>query len=86
MTGGVVLDFFATVIPSYGIKSLAIGIGSSMTIIAAIALGVVVWCLFLATVFLRLVEKHALSCVLVTVMTIAWFVDLVLFINGVYRP
>lgn len=86
MAVAVALDFFATVIPSYGFKSVAIGIGSSVTIITAIALGVVVWCLFLGVVFLRLVGKHALSSALLTVITIAWFIDLVLFLKGVYGP
>lgn len=85
MVTGVLMDFFATILPNPGCKSLAIGIGSSPEIIAAIVLGVLVWTLFLAAVFVRLMGKTALFNRVITLIKVIWFIDLVLFMYGVYH-
>jgi len=84
MVAGVVIDFFATVIPCAGFKSLAIGIGSSPAIVSAISLGVGIWTAFLAAVFIRLMGRQALFHTILIFIKIFWFIDLVLFMYGVY--
>jgi len=85
MAASVTVDFFATVIPNSGCKSLAINIGASLEIIAAITLGAFVWLLFLGAVFVRLMGKPTLFFVFISSIKILWFVDLVLFFHGVVR-
>ncbi|MFC1592143.1 hypothetical protein ACFL43_06435 [Thermodesulfobacteriota bacterium] len=84
MVVGVLIDFFATVLPHTGFKSLAIGIGTSPAIIAGIVLGVVVWTLFLAAVFVRLTGRVPLFCVMIALVKVLWFSNLVLCLHGVY--
>jgi len=84
MVAGVLIDFFATVIPHAGFKSLAINIGASAAIISGISLGVIVWTLFLAAVFVRLMGRIPLFCAMVAIIKVVWFIDLMLFMHGVY--
>lgn len=84
MVAGVLLDFFATILPNAGFKSLAIGIGSSPAIVSGIALDVLVWTAFLAGVFVRLMGRQTLYYSIIVVIKIMWFVDLVLLLYGVY--
>ena len=85
MVVGVLIDFFATILPNTGFKSLAIGIESSAELISGIILGVLVWTLFLGAVFVRLMGKQSLFYIMITVIKIAWFIDLVLVMHGVYN-
>jgi len=85
MVAGILTDFFTTILPNSGCKSLAIGIGSNPEIVAAIVLGVLVWTLFLAAVFVRIMGKTALFHGMITLIKVIWFVDLVLFVYGVYH-
>ena len=84
MVCGVVLDFFATVIPCSGFKSLAINIGGSGIIVSGIALGVLVWVLFLVAFFVRLMEKQRLFSRMITIIAIAWCADLAVLLYGIY--
>lgn len=84
MVTGVLIDFFATILPNAGFKSLAIGIGSSPEILAGITLGVLVWTVFLAAVFVRLMGRQSLYYSIIVAIKIMWFVDLVLLMYGVY--
>lgn len=85
MVLAVTTDFFITVVPNPGCKSLAINIGSSPEIITAIVLCVVVWLTFLGAVFVRLMGRMTLFFVLLVATKLLWFVDLVLFFYGVYN-
>ena len=84
MVIGVLIDFLATIIPNTGLKSLAIGIEASAEIISGIILGVFVWTLFLGAVFVRLMGKLSLFYIIITVIKVAWFIDLILVMHGVY--
>jgi hypothetical protein len=84
MGAGMLVNFFGTVIPNPGFQSLAIGIGSNTAIICAIALGVAVWTVFLAAVFVRLTGRKELFFSLIVWLKLCWFADLILFIYGVY--
>ena len=84
MVAGVLIDFFATVLPNTGFKSLAIGIGDSAPIIWGITLGVLVWTLFLVAVFIRLMERMTLFYFTIALIKVVWFIDLILFMYGVY--
>lgn len=83
MGAAVTADFFTTVVPNPGCKSLAINIGSSSEIITAIVLCVVVWLTFLGAVFVRLMGRTKLFFALLVATKLLWFVDLVLFFFGV---
>jgi len=85
MVIAVLIDFFATVIPNTGFKSLSINIGVSFPIITGTILGVIVWILFLAAVFVRLMGKMPLFYVIITVIKVVWFVELISFLYGVYN-
>jgi len=85
MVIGVLIDFLATIIPNTGFKSLAIGIEASAEIISGIILGVFVWTLFLGAVFVRLMGKLSLFYIIITVIKVAWFIDLILVMHGVYN-
>ncbi len=84
MIFGVLIDFFASVLPNSGFKSLAIGIGNNPAIITGITLGIVIWALFLAAVFVRLMDKTAFFFVLIGLIKVVWFVDIMFFMYGVY--
>ena len=84
MGGGMMINFFGTVIPNPGFQSLAIGIGSNAAIVWAIALGVAVRAGFLAAVFVRLMGRKELFFWLIVCIKISWLADLILFIYGVY--
>ncbi len=84
MSLGVIIDFYATIIPSDGFKSLAINIGASTAILTGITLEIIVWCLFLAAVFIRLMGRFPLFYFMITVIKVLWFIDLISFIYGVY--
>lgn len=85
MVFAVTADFFTTVVPNPGCKSVAINIGSSPEIITAIVLCVVAWLTFLGAVFVRLMGRMTLFFVLLVATKLLWFVDLVLFFYGVYN-
>ncbi len=84
MGAGMLINFFGTVIPNPGFQSLAIGIGSNAAIVWAISLGVAVWAVFLAAVFVRLMGRKKLFFWLIVCIKISWLADLILFIYGVY--
>ncbi len=85
MLAGILVDFFATVIPHSGFKSVAINVGSSLSIVSAMALAVLVWLLFLVSIFVRVTQQHTYYCRMLILIIILWFVDLVLFLYAVYR-
>jgi len=84
MVAGVLIDFFGTVIPHAGFKSLAIGIGVNSAMAVGIVLGVLVWMLFLCALFVRLAGNLNLFYNMLYIIKIGWFLDLVLFVRGVY--
>ena len=84
MSGGMLINFFGTVVPNPGFQSLAIGVGSNGAIVCAIALGVAVWAAFLAAIFVRLMGRRDLFFWLVAGIKVCWLADLILFIYGVY--
>lgn len=85
MCCGITIDFFATVVPWSGTKSLAINVGANPQIVAAIVLGFVPWAGFLLALVARLMGKTPLFHGLLVLIEATWFVDLVLFVIGVYQ-
>lgn len=84
MVTGVVIDFFAAILPNAGFRSQAINIGVSAVIVSAIALEILVWTAFLAAVFVRLMGRMSLYVVIITAIKVLWFIDIILFVSGVY--
>jgi hypothetical protein len=85
MVIGVLIDFFATVIPNTGFKSFAINIGASPPIMSGIIIGIFVWLLFLVSIFIRLMEKASMFYFIITLIKVLWFIDIILFMYGVYN-
>jgi len=84
MASGVVVDFFAAILPNAGFRSQAINIGVSAVIVSAITLEILVWTAFLAAVFVRLTGLMGLYLNIITAIKVIWFVDIILFVYGVY--
>jgi hypothetical protein len=85
MAAGVLIDYFATILPNTGFKSLAINIGTSVTIVLGATLGVLVWTLFLAAVFVRLMGRLTLFYVIIVAIKVMWFLNIVFYLYGVYH-
>ena len=85
MAAGVLIDYFATILPNTGFKSLAINIGTSVTIVLGATLGVLVWTLFLAAVFVRLMGRLTLFYVIIVALKVMWFLNIVFYLYGVYH-
>jgi len=84
MASGVAIDFFAAIVPNAGFRSQAINIGVSAVIVSAICLEILVWTAFLAAVFVRLTGLMGLYGNIITAIKVIWFVDIILFVYGVY--
>ncbi len=84
MTISILADFFATILPNNGFKSMSINVGSSAMIMSAISLGIFVWILFLIAVSVRVMEKYDLFNTLITAVSVLWFLDIILYMYGVY--
>jgi len=85
MTAGVALDFLVSMLPVVGVKAFKMDVtGTNPVIISAIALGFVVWLLFAAALILRHKRKTDAYHALITITEIAWFVDFIAFLYGMY--
>jgi hypothetical protein len=85
MSAGIALDFLASVLPVMKVKSLAIDIPSNPAIAGGIILGIVIWILFLASIFVWTIKKTSLFHILITVIEVLWFLSLMLFLYGIYK-
>jgi hypothetical protein len=86
MSAGVVLDFLVSMLPVLGVSFLRMNIkGSNGVIIAAIVFGFVMWMLFVAALLVRRAGKKRAFHVLVAVTEIAWFIDFITFLYGIYK-
>ena len=59
--------------------------GSNEVIVFAIGFGFFVWLLFLAALWLRRADRMAPYHSVITVTRIAWFIDFIAFLYGIYK-
>jgi hypothetical protein len=86
MSAGVALDFLVSMLPVAGVAALKMEVkGSNGAIVAAIVFGFVVWMLFAAALLVRRAGRMRAFHVLVAVTEIAWFIDFITFLYGIYK-
>ena len=86
MSCGVVLDFLLSMLPMMGVSVLKMNLpGTNGVIVFAIILGFIVWLLFLAALWLRRAGRLSAFHCLITVTQIAWFIDFIAFLYGIYK-
>jgi hypothetical protein len=85
MSVAVVIDFLGSVLPVMRVKSLAINLPGNPAITAAIFLGILVWLLFLFSLFVWKIKKIRLFHFIILSIEIIWFIDYVLLLYGVYK-
>jgi len=86
MLCGISLDFLTSMLPLAGVEFLKMDVGgTNSVIIFAIALGFCVWILFAAALIVR--AKGALEAYhrLIIIVQIAWFIDFIAFLWGIYK-
>ncbi len=86
MLCGISLDFLTSMLPLAGVDFLKMDVGgTNAVIIFAIVFGFCVWTLFAAALIVR--RKGALHAYhrLITVVQIAWFIDFIAFLWGIYK-
>jgi len=86
MTCGVVIDFLVSMLPVMGVQLFKMEVkGTNPAIMFGIAFGFVVWLLFLAALVIRTRGTLSLYHTLITVVEIAWFIDFISFLYGLYK-
>ena len=85
MSVAVLIDFLGSVLPVMRVKSLAINLPGNPAITAAIFLGILVWLLFLFSLFVWKIKKIRLFHFIILSIEIIWFIDYVLLLYGVYK-
>ena len=85
MSVAVVIDFLGSVLPVMRVKSLAINLPGNPAITAAIFLGILVWLLFLFSLFAWKINKIRLFHFIILSIEVVWFIDYVLLLYGVYK-
>jgi len=85
MSVAVVIDFLGSVLPVMRVKSLAINLPGNPAITAAIFLGILVWLLFLFSLFVWKIKKIRLFHFIILSIEVIWFIDYVLLLYGVYK-
>jgi hypothetical protein len=85
MSVAVVIDFLGSVLPVMRVKSLAINLPGNPAITAAIFLGILVWLLFLFSLFAWKIKKIRLFHFIILSIEVIWFIDYVLLLYGVYK-
>jgi len=87
MSCGVLLDVLISILPRTGIEFLQSGQEvMNMIIKFAIIFGVIfVWILFPIALFVRKRGNKALFHFLIVVIEIAWFIDFIMFLYGIYK-
>jgi hypothetical protein len=86
MTCGVVIDFLVSMLPVMGVQLFKMEVqGTNAAIIFGIAFGFVVWLLFLAALVIRKRGNMSLYHTLITIIELAWFVDFISFLYGLYK-
>ena len=87
MSCGVLLDVLISISPMMGVEFLQSGQEAmNMTIKFAIIFGVIfVWILFPIAVFVWKKGNKALFHFLIVVIEIAWFIDFIMFLYGIYK-
>jgi len=87
MSCGVLLDVLISILPMTGVEFLQSGQEAmNMTIKFAIIFGVIfVWILFPVALFVWKRGNKALFHFLIVVIEIAWFIDFIMFLYGIYK-
>jgi len=86
MSAGVALDFLVSILPLLGVSFLKMDLkGSNGVIVAAIMFGFVVWMLFVAALLVRRAGKKRVFHILIGITEIAWFIDFITFLYGIYK-
>jgi hypothetical protein len=86
MSSGVLLDFLVSMLPMMGASALKMNLPGTNAVIAfAIGFGFIVWLLFLAALWLRRTGRTAAYHCIITLTQIAWFIDFIAFLYGIYK-
>jgi len=85
MSAAMFIDFLASVLPVMNLKSIIINLPPNMIITAAILLGILVWLLFLFSLFAWKIKKIRLFHFLILEIQIIWFIDIILLLYGTYK-
>lgn len=85
MLCGISLDFLVSMLPLAGVDFLKMKLeGTNSVIIFAIGLGFCVWILFAVALIIRKKGNLDLYHRLITAVQIAWFIDFIMFLWGIY--
>ena len=86
MSCAVLFDFLVSMLPLMGVSALKMNLpGSNGVIVFGIVFGFVVWLLFLTALWLRRAGRISAFHGLITVTQIAWFIDFISFLYGIYK-
>jgi hypothetical protein len=86
MSAAVLLDMVMAALPSLGILPPLTHHGSrNLVVMSGVLLGLFVWVLFAAALYLFRQHRHELYHSVILAIEILWFVDVMLFYYGVYR-
>ena len=86
MSCGVLFDFLVSMLPMLGVSALKMNVpGTNAVIMFAIGFGCIVWLLFFAALWLRRAGCKAAYHIVITVTQIAWFIDFIAFMYGIYK-
>lgn len=85
MLCGIALDFLVSMLPLAGVDFLKMKLeGTNSAILFAIGFGFCVWILFAAALITRKKGKIGVYHGLITAVQIAWFIDFISFLWGIY--
>jgi len=86
MLCGVALDFLTSMLPLAGVEFLKMDVGGTNSMLLfAIAFGFCVWLLFAAALVVRARGARLTYHRLITAVEIAWFIDFIAFLWGIYK-
>ena len=73
-------------LPRLGVSALKMNLtGTNTVIVFAIGFGFVVWLLFFTALWLRRTGRMSAYHSVITVTQIAWFIDFIAFLYGIYK-
>ncbi|MBM4312107.1 MAG: hypothetical protein FJ119_14335 [Deltaproteobacteria bacterium] len=86
MLCGISIDFLTSMLPLAGVDFLKMDVGGTNAVIVfAIVFGFCVWMLFAAALIVRTKGSLETYHRLITVVQIAWFIDFIAFLWGIYK-
>jgi hypothetical protein len=85
MSAAVLLDMLIAILPSLGLVPPSTHpVSRNLLVMSGVLLGLFVWVLFAVALFLYRKHRQELYHTLILAIEILWFVDVMLFLYGVY--